>query len=209
LDAPTPSDDSKWTFVNDRIRVHHLKEHLLVTNRGPKHEGYSYCTLCGRIEPAITAAPTLGAAHQKPYPDDREPMCDGGRTAKGMVLGTDFITDVLLVSLRVSAPMSLEPSLLGTTVALRTLSEAISKAASNILRIEPSEIQAEYRPALTSLGRSGEEVEIYLYDTLPGGAGFVRQVGALGLPVFEETLRMLENCNCDRSCYRCLRSYKK
>jgi hypothetical protein len=32
----------------------------------------------------------------------------------------------------------------------------------------------------------------------------------LGLPVFEEALRMLEKCpdNCDRSCYRCLRSYK-
>lgn len=208
LVAPTPADESKWTFVNDRIRVHHLKEHLLVTNRGPKHEGYSYCTLCGRIEPAISSVPTLGASHQKPYPDDRTPMCDGGRTAKGIVLGTDFITDVLLVSLRVSAPTSLTATSLATTVALRTLSEAISKAACSILRIEPSEIQAEYRPALTPLGRSGEEVEIYLYDTLPGGAGFVRQVGALGLPVFKETLDILDNCTCDRSCYRCLRSYK-
>jgi Domain of unknown function (DUF1998) len=77
-----------------------------------------------------------------------------------------------------------------------------------MLRIEPSEVQAEYRPALTPLGRLGEEVEIYLYDTLPGGAGFVRQVGTLGLRVFQETLSVLESCNCDRSCYRCLRSYK-
>jgi len=208
LVAPTPADESKWMLINERIRVHHLKEHLLVTNRGPKNEGYSYCTLCGRIEPAITATPGLGAAHQKPYPDDRAPMCEGGRTAKGIVLGTDFITDVLLISLRVHHPVSLAPSLLATNIALRTLSEAISKAACRTLRIEPSEVQAEYRPALTPLGRSGEEVEIYLYDTLPGGAGFVKQVGAAGLSVFEQALEILENCDCDCSCYRCLRSYK-
>jgi hypothetical protein len=35
-------------------------------------------------------------------------------------------------------------------------------------------------------------------------------VGRLGLAVFEEALQILEVCpdNCDRSCYRCLRSYK-
>ncbi|MGD0225967.1 MAG: DEAD/DEAH box helicase [Terriglobia bacterium] len=208
LVAPTPADESKWALVNEWIRVHHLKEHLLVTNRGPKDEGYSYCTLCGRIEPAITLTPGLGSAHQKPFPDDREPMCEGGRTAKGIVLGTDFITDVLLISLRVQSPVSLAPSLLATNIALRTLSEAISKAACSTLRIEPSEVQAEYRPALTPLGRCGEEVEIYLYDTLPGGAGFVKQIGASGLPVFEQALDILERCDCDRSCYRCLRSYK-
>jgi hypothetical protein len=135
-------------------------------------------------------------------------MCEGGRTAKGIVLGTDFITDVLLISLRVQSPVSLAPSLLATNIALRTLSEAISKAACSTLRIEPSEVQAEYRPALTPLGRCGEEVEIYLYDTLPGGAGFVKQIGASGLPVFEQALDILERCDCDRSCYRCLRSYK-
>ncbi len=59
-------------------------------------------------------------------------------------------------------------------------------------------------------GREGREAEIYLYDTLPGGAGFAQRVDGLGLAVFEEALRILESCpdNCDRSCYRCLRSYK-
>jgi hypothetical protein len=45
---------------------------------------------------------------------------------------------------------------------------------------------------------------------LPGGAGFARQIGELGVKVFEKALEILEGCpeNCDRSCYRCLRSYK-
>ncbi|GAB1482148.1 hypothetical protein MASR2M78_09630 [Treponema sp.] len=53
-------------------------------------------------------------------------------------------------------------------------------------------------------------MEIYIYDTLPGGAGFAKRVGEIGLPIFEDALKLLEACpdNCDRSCYRCLRSYK-
>ena len=49
-----------------------------------------------------------------------------------------------------------------------------------------------------------------MYDTLPGGAGFSQQVGRLGISVFQRALSVLENCpdSCDRSCYRCLRSYK-
>jgi hypothetical protein len=54
------------------------------------------------------------------------------------------------------------------------------------------------------------EVEIYLYDTLPGGAGFVRQAGELELRLIEKAQTILNDCpeNCDSSCYRCLRSYK-
>ena len=33
------------------------------------------------------------------------------------------------------------------------------------------------------------EAEIYLYDTLPGGAGFAQRVGLLGLAFFEDALR--------------------
>jgi hypothetical protein len=137
-------------------------------------------------------------------------MCAGGGATKGLVLGTDFISDVLLVSISVTPPVTLRPGLLATDVVLRTVCEALTKAACAELELEASELQAEYRPALTPAGRDGHEAEIYLYDTLPGGAGFSQRVGRLGLAVFEEALRILENCpdDCDRSCYRCLRSYK-
>lgn len=156
--------------------------------------------------------PTSGvlSAHAKPYPDEREPNCQGGAASKGMVLGTDFISDVLLISLRVTPPLTLQPGLLATDVVLRTLCEALNRAACSILELESNELQAEFRPALTSAGRSGVEAEIYLYDTLPGGAGFSRRVGELGLELFNRALSILVNCpqGCDRSCYRCLRGYK-
>jgi ATP-dependent helicase YprA (DUF1998 family) len=210
LTMNTPPDESKWTRLNDSIRVHYTRQHLLVTNRGPREEGYTYCTKCGLIEPTALPKGVVGAAHRRPYPDPRDPNCSGGGATKGLVLGTDFISDVLLVSISVKPPLTLIPSLLATDVALRTISEALTKAACARLDLEPKELQAEYRPALTAAGRNGLEAEIYVYDTLPGGAGFAQRVGRLGLIVFEDALRILEDCpeNCDRSCYRCLRSYK-
>lgn len=210
LTAPTPADPEKWMRLNEFLRAHYTRQHLLVSNRGPRNEGYTYCTKCGLIEPTALLRSIVLAPHPKPYPDRREPNCPGGAATRGLVLGTDFITDVLLVSLKVNSPLSLRAGLLGTDVVLRTVSEALTKAACSRLELESSELQAEYRPALTSAGRGGKEAEIYIYDTLPGGAGFARRMGEIGLPVFEDALNILENCpdNCDRSCYRCLRSYK-
>lgn len=127
-----------------------------------------------------------------------------------MVLGTSFITDILLVSLRIDDPLSLIPGLASTTVALRTVCEALTRAATDLLKVEQGELQADFRPALTENGRRGLEAEIYIYDTLAGGAGFARRSGEFGLKLFETALGILETCpdNCDRSCYRCLRSFK-
>ena len=208
LTAETPPDPN-WTRLNDRIRVHYARPHLLVTNRGPREEGYTYCTRCGLVESTAQPNGTVAAAHRKPFPSSKAPDCAGGRATKGLVLGTDFITDVLLISISVNEPTVLRPTLLATDVALRTLCEALTKAACARLGLETNELQAEYRPALTAAGRDGLEAEIYIYDTLPGGAGFAQRVGKLGLAVFEDALKILEwEHVCDRSCYRCLRSYR-
>ena len=211
LTMPTPPEDlGSWAEINDRIRVHYTRPYLLVTNRGPRDKGYTYCTRCGLIEPAVLRTSEVGADHRKPYPDPREPNCSGGGRTTELVLGTDFVSDVLLISMRVERPISLLPGLLPTDVALRTISEALAIAACRGLELDANELQAEYRPALTAAGREGREAEIYLYDSLSGGAGFAKRVGELGLSVFEDALEILETCpeNCDRSCYRCLRSFK-
>lgn len=210
LTMPTPADDEKWIPVNDRIRVMPDRKHLLVSNTGPKQEGYNYCTKCGRIEASAEATAALGGPHDKPFPHESESVCPGSGTTRHMVLGTDFITDIALISLRVAAPLKLKPGLYPTDVALRTVSEALAKAAASMLEIEPGELMAEYRPALTPAGASGLEAEIFLYDTLPGGAGFAGQVAHQTTELFERALKLMKTCpeDCDASCYRCLRSFK-
>ena len=208
LSYPTPTDEASWIPINDRLKTSHLKKHLLVTNRGPDEQGYDYCTLCGLIGPSTSGLANVAGTHQKPYPDSRQPRCTGAFT-KGIVLGTDFITDVLLVSLTSEDPINLSPNSLGTSIALRTVCEALTKAACSILELEPTELQAEFRPAVNAQGSTGAQMELYIYDTLAGGAGFAKQVGLKGEVVFRDALKILEGCpdGCDRSCYRCLRSY--
>ena len=209
LTAPITSSDSRWQHFNDGVQSLYLRDHLLVTNRGPKAEGYDYCVKCGRVEPAVGES-TLRQPHRKPFPMEKDQGCSGGVTATGMVLGTEFITDVLLLSISAPEPLSLRPGVLSTDIALRTVAEAITTAACDLLQLEHNELQSEYRPALSESGQVGREAEIYLYDTLPGGAGFARRVESLGNELFASALENLTGCpeGCDRSCYRCLRSYR-
>lgn len=210
LTMATPSDVATWRAVNPRIDVLHSRDRLLVSNTGPKDDGYSYCTKCGRIEATSEATALLFGPHRKPFIDDKEQECPAGGTSQHIVLGTDFITDIALISMKVDPPLRLKPGQYATDVALRTVSEAVAKAASLLLDIEPGELMAEYRPSLTPEGREGLKAEIFLYDTLPGGAGFANQLTERGVELFQKALSLLKECpeQCDASCYRCLRSFK-
>ena len=211
LTMDTPDDASGWLAVNERIRVMRSRQHLLVSNTGPKNDGYTYCTKCGRVEASTEPSPALIGPHAKPYPDDDDKrLCDGISPTRHVVLGTDFITDIALFSMRVAHPLSLKPSHSSTAVALRTISEALAKAACLMLEVEPGEVMAEYRPALTAAGTIGLEAEVFLYDTLPGGAGFSTQLAESGTALLRAALHLMTTCpeNCDASCYRCLRSFK-
>jgi ATP-dependent helicase YprA (DUF1998 family) len=210
LMAPGPTEESAWQRVTGRLEETYRRETLLVTNTGPRGEGYNYCTLCGLIEPTKGASGAVTGSHPKPYPDEKDPNCPGSRSTRGLVLGTDFISDVLLIRLKVEAPATLRPQFLATHIALRSIAEAMTIASARQLDIEATELQAEYRPALTPNGKDGLEAEIYLNDTLAGGAGFTRRIRDYGLQIFKHALDLLENCpaGCDASCYRCLRSFR-
>ena len=211
LTVATPKEEAGWTKGNERIRGLSARQHLLVSNTGPQKEGYSYCVKCGCIEASNSPTRALSMPHPKPYPDDDDKqICEGESLSPNLVLGTDFITDIALFSIQVSAPLNLKPGHFSTDVALRTVSEALAKAACHLLEVEPSELMAEFRPALTSAGKDGLEAEIFLYDTLPGGAGFASQFSGRSLELFRLALQLLNECpqGCDASCYRCLRSFK-
>ena len=206
--------EADWGSINMQLRGLAQRTHLLVSNTGPKGEGYSYCTSCGRIEASAEPVRKVksNTPHPKPFPANKgEEECSGTYVTNGLVLGTKFITDVALFSMKLREPIRLRPGWYSTEVALRTVSEALSKAACQLLEIEPGEILAEFRPGLSPGGHSGEDVEIFLYDTLPGGGGFAPQLVTRGHDLFSRARDLLASCPnpaCDSSCYRCLRSFK-
>jgi hypothetical protein len=184
------------------------RPHLIVTNTGPHKDGYYYCVACGRIESVRDPQMALHSPHQKPYPDERQSICPG-KTSK-IVLGTDFISDVALFSFSLGDDITLAPIASLTEVVMRTVAEAVSRAATDLLEIEHGEVVAEYRAAVTPEGVRGQEVELFIFDTLPGGAGFSRTAALDPLRLLQKAQAIMARCegHCESSCYRCLRTFR-
>ena len=195
--------------INARLRGLATRKHLLVSNSGPSGDGYEYCARCGRIESVASPEVNLRQPHTLPFPNEGEPNCPGA-VSRGVVLGVEFVTDIALFSLDLGTPIRLPPPNAETASAMRTICEAVAKAASQLLEIEPGEILAEHRPALNDDGAAGTVVEVFLYDTLAGGAGFSPQMASRGAELFCTALEIMEQCpaHCDASCYRCLRGFR-
>jgi hypothetical protein len=202
-------DRPGWQPLNERVQAIVLREHLLVSNSGPGRQGYVYCPSCGRIE-ASTAVSLLTGRHAKPVPGLEHPWCSGKRITHGVVLGTQFITDEALFSFDLAPDLCLPPADTVTHIAMRTLAEAMSRAATSLLEVEAGEVLAEFRPANTPRGQQGLETELFLYDTLPGGAGFASDAASKRLRLLEKARTILASCEgkCDSSCYRCLRTFR-
>lgn len=204
----TPAPDKGWVNISERVRAFPAREFLLVSNTGINGDGYDYCRKCGRIESTAFPDEPLSGQHARPFRSHEEGLCPGGAANQHVILGTDFKTDIALFSLPLTDPFQLTGTVAES--ALRTLCEAVAKAACQTLDIEPGEVLAEWRPALTEEGASGHEVEIFLYDTLAGGAGFSSELVAKAPALFKRARDLLANCpeKCDSSCYRCLQSFR-
>ena len=188
------------------------KQQLVLTNTGSAdraHPGFRYCLYCGSAEPNGWAAGTLGAGgHQRPNPDHHPHGAGCSKSPTVVVLGNEFTTDIALIRFQLSGSVRLPPGSVVAKIVLTTVAEALALATAKLYGVEVSDIGAEFRVAMTSGGRTGHEVEVYLYDLTPGGAGFVRAAAQDAAALFDAALERLESCGCTHSCYECLRSYK-
>jgi ATP-dependent helicase YprA (DUF1998 family) len=219
---PTPvgaEDLGDWSPVGARARMTHAADRrLVIVNKGRAGDdaGFDVCEKCGAAAPAGTGQ-VRAARHQRPYIVDwgregQPPDCAG--SYRRVFLGTAFQSDLLIVRLGLGSEVAtnLSASVVRSALedALRTLSEGFVLAASKHLDIDPGEFSAGYRmvPGL----EEGDELaaDLYLFDTLAGGAGYADEAGRSIRLILERTLTELEGCpaRCDRSCYNCLRHYK-
>jgi len=86
---------------------------------------------------------------------------------------------------------------------------ALLNSFTNTLSIEKRDMKA----CLTYKKESGKfEHKIIIYDDVPGGAGhsrrLVTQDGTILQQVIEYAIRLLSECDCEPSCYKCLRNYE-
>jgi hypothetical protein len=185
----------------------------MITNLGVRDTknvdtGFLYCPLCGRTEPVGWNEGQLKQDHRRPFPNyGKQPEFCSGR-GRPVVLGHEFLTDIALFSFRLSPSLQVPAGSTVGRIVLTTIAEALSIAAARLLDIDPSDIGGGHRAALNEGGAMGREVEVFLYDTAPGGAGFVRASAQDPVALLTQALSLLEHCECSSSCYACLRSHK-
>lgn len=186
---------------------------LVVTNRGSldaSNFAFNYCGKCGRIEPG-DFDPAMrrlrsGQTHPRPRPNrpKEQEECDG--TPIKIVLGNEFDTDVVVMRLGLPRNWSLDPARVATTIAARSAVEALRRAACAMEDLEPNDIDGDFRFAPASADH--QFIDLYLYDQAAGGAGFVKAAAREPQKLVDAALKLLDQCDCDDSCYQCLRSYK-
>ncbi|MCI3918744.1 DEAD/DEAH box helicase [Paenibacillus sp. TRM 82003] len=218
--VPMSEDDIKnWRQVGANLLATHAQDRRLVmVNKGNEDTnlGFSVCVKCGAASVYNPDKPKVGS-HQRPYFVESRagnripPRCDG--EFKRVFLGYDFKTDLLLLRLNISSPLTRNTtSNVSMSVlhdSLRSIAEALLLSSSQELDIDPSEFQVGYRFLQDTTNDSSINADIYLFDTLSGGAGYAEQAGQHLEAILKRTLSKLEKCpaNCDRSCTECLRHY--
>jgi hypothetical protein len=191
-------------------------QELVIANHGPRHEGFRVCQSCGAAWPDRDVP--AGGRHVRPYPITGRHRragigsdCSGRLRDDAIFLGHTFRTDILLLQVTLCRPLSYGPREPWLHDALRTLAEAISLAAGRLLSIDPGELAAGYRlmPATGTLPEAVAAVELYLFDTAAGGAGYAAESGERLGDILSATQSLLDGCpsSCERSCTQCLRHY--
>ncbi|MDI1442404.1 DEAD/DEAH box helicase [Polyangium sp. 6x1] len=197
-----------------RLRLLSRAETLVVVNKGVGDRGFYICPSCGSAEPVFgpgfTTPRLVGKdGHPKVH---KHPTEEGGQCTGSAVgpfyLGHQFPTDVLLLRVVLAPPMKCavdtKHSGRAGAMALTSLVEALCLAASRTLQIDEGELAGNWNPVPGEVTR---EADLYLYDLLPGGAGYTHQVRRFIETVLFDARELLAGCDCATSCHRCLRHY--
>jgi hypothetical protein len=213
-DLPAMTAIGKWlsyTVAADRKLVTANKGQL----QNDTYNGFWVCHDCGR---SSLDQPTAGA-HQRPYKVEfafgkpkASKQCNG--QFQRVFLGHIFKTDLLLLRFSIESPIvtdtanpvvlrALEDSLYSIAEALR-----LSASRHKQLDLDPSEFGAGFR-IVPSLETDVTYLDVYLYDTLSGGAGYAELAGRNLTEILDDVQKLLEYCpsQCERSCESCLRHY--
>jgi ATP-dependent helicase YprA (DUF1998 family) len=214
----TMAASGRQTFFNGRLNTLINIGDLVIVNKGRDrmNPGFCICHVCGReLDPAdqnrhrrpadvppnngFRLGPRKGyyCTNQPPYSTDK------------LVLSHKFHSEVLLLG--VNLPSELDAPFRDSSgfAIWFSFGTLLANAAARVLQIDPSEIKVGVRP----LNRGNHRIhgEVYLYDDVPGGAGYARSILANLTEILEVAQGIARECSnseCAGACYQCLLDYK-
>jgi ATP-dependent helicase YprA (DUF1998 family) len=208
---PQPTNGETFEFKKSGPHLkfaYAVNKRLLTLNKGAKGEnsGFDVCKSCGCAAVHDNQNPKYGR-HKRPYLAPGTSECNG--EFETVFLGYSFTTDLLLLRFQIAEPLITE---LSTNSVVRTLesaaqslAEALRLAASRHkqLDLDATEFGAGYR-LLPGNDEGTVGLDVYLYDTLAGGAGYSELAAKYFEEIVQDTLGVLDGCSCDTSCTECL-----
>ncbi|WP_431213836.1 Zn-binding domain-containing protein [Puia sp. P3] len=191
---------------------------LLIVNKGldPSNPGFNLCPTCGRqLDPQSSerhrypADVPPNAGHRLgPRKGHRCPVTPPYSDAK-LVLAHNFHSEVLLIG--VNFPLTLDAPFTDRSGFAQWLSfgTLVAMAASRILQIDSTEIKVGVRAI--NHGNNRIHGEVFLYDDVPGGAGYARAIRDNLMTILETAYTIAATCSnaeCSGACYQCMLDYK-
>ena len=212
------SDATSWSKLGAKAsKLFDVDRKMIILNKGDPDqlEGFTVCRQCGFTElhqPGVTLP-----KHDKPYNINRRRGAERPETrcsdaGQQVYLGNEFKSDLMILRINGTKPLELNPNpglaaFAAMQHAMRTVAEALALAAGLRMQLDPAEFSSGFR-VFPSKDPSTILGEIYLFDTLSGGAGYSNVIGEeLHDVLTKEVAAILGQCDCVRSCYDCLRHY--
>jgi ATP-dependent helicase YprA (DUF1998 family) len=131
--------------------------------------------------------------------NNRKILCGGN--AESYHLGYRFQTDVLILNFE-RIPDGYRES----EKFFASLKSAIIQATASVVSAEDDEIDGFVRTVMKT--DESPRRELVLFDDASGGSGYVRKASSNLREIVAAARALLDNCRCDKSCYRCLRTYE-
>jgi ATP-dependent helicase YprA (DUF1998 family) len=195
---------------------------LVVVNKGDIQDpqGFAVCKSCG-LSNLILGNGNFNRAHQVPYAVSAGPgrvrneqSCYGQMTP--VFLGHRFSSDLSVIRASIGRPLCLVPQAqaahyVALQDGLQTLAEALTMGAARYFDVDPTEFSSGYRLILQASNPDAPLLaDLYMFDTLSGGAGYSQQLGEHVEDILKDVRKILscEDEHCDRSCYKCIRHYQ-
>jgi ATP-dependent helicase YprA (DUF1998 family) len=202
-----PIDAFEYAFGKTKIKVESTANDSLVVK---STERFYVCQKCGyslasdetsklnKYSDYKRGAKSIktGEAHDNPFGKGK---CENTELLRYW-LHHEFKTDVAKITFETDTADS---------ETMLSVMYALLNAFADTLSIEKRDIEV----CLTYKRENGIfEHKIIIYDSVPGGAGHSRRLvthdGAILKRVIERAIELLGNCNCEPSCYKCLRNYE-
>jgi len=189
---------------------------LVVVNRGDTatNAGFWVCSDCGAAALADIQGPQPQHPRSRPYFVQHVRNQPGPGPCRGqyrqVFIGHRFNSDLMLLRITLDRPFGSNTAdrvfRCALEDAMLSLSEALLLGASRTLDIDAAEFSPGFR--LWHPSDDGRlRFDIYLFDTLSGGAGYAEEAGVEIDAVLATTLDILTDCTCESSCQECLRHY--